>query len=575
MLFLSVACSSNETKQVESPIDISSKEELGIYLEKANQDPQNRQIYKAIWQYYTVSGDPYSLIAHANPICRKAKQEGNTALWIMVGAYIGQAYRTLYQYDSMLHYLNQIKDVAVKEELFLPLTLIYNSLAIYELKSNVDPNKALQYFHNALEVAQKDNNQRSYGLILINISAIYHLRNDPSGLEYAIKAYEIGTSIDDPYVLFYATLNAAQLHYIAKNYEQALHYIEKAVIVAERQTGEGHQQRKMVYSIYASILSATKQDAEALKYFKVALDDKQNNHSYSIMTFLGYGNWLLEQQKYRDAIIILSRGADVAKRKSNFELLPQFYYGLSLCHQGVAQMERALMYHKQYVSARDSLNNLDKEREFNKLAMQYKAAKYEQEIQQNELQYVKQERQITIYIFILVILLLLLGVIYFVLIQKNNMYRKLVSKHQEYIRQTEDLQKRVVQDSKIGHLTEEKSAALFKQIECLLADEHIYRQNDISLAYVAERLATNQWYVSRIINQYTGNSFTNYINSARINEAVSILSDLKDDTPLKVLADYLGYNSISSFYRCFFKEIGVPPSKYRGEVRKMTKHGNA
>jgi AraC-like DNA-binding protein len=52
-------------------------------------------------------------------------------------------------------------------------------------------------------------------------------------------------------------------------------------------------------------------------------------------------------------------------------------------------------------------------------------------------------------------------------------------------------------------------------------------------------------------------------------EAVAILSNPDDDTPLKVLYQNLGYNTMSVFYTSFSKETGVPPSKYRTEIRRM------
>lgn len=64
-------------------------------------------------------------------------------------------------------------------------------------------------------------------------------------------------------------------------------------------------------------------------------------------------------------------------------------------------------------------------------------------------------------------------------------------------------------------------------------------------------------------------SFWNYINMYRIEDAVSILSDLDQEVSLKILSDRLGFNSTSTFYRAFQKETGCPPLRFREELRQL------
>lgn len=47
------------------------------------------------------------------------------------------------------------------------------------------------------------------------------------------------------------------------------------------------------------------------------------------------------------------------------------------------------------------------------------------------------------------------------------------------------------------------------------------------------------------------------------------LSDVDDDTPLKALAQTLGYNHLQTFYTSFQSAIGMPPSKYREKLLKL------
>ena len=114
-----------------------------------------------------------------------------------------------------------------------------------------------------------------------------------------------------------------------------------------------------------------------------------------------------------------------------------------------------------------------------------------------------------------------------------------------------------------------RDAELFARIEYLMQTEGVYRQNDLTIERLAERLDTNRTYISRAINQQAGKAFSSYVNSYRIDEAVRRLSDVDDDTPLKALAQMLGYNHLQTFYTSFQSAIGMPPSKDREKLLKL------
>lgn len=60
-----------------------------------------------------------------------------------------------------------------------------------------------------------------------------------------------------------------------------------------------------------------------------------------------------------------------------------------------------------------------------------------------------------------------------------------------------------------------RDAELFARIEYLMQTEGVYRQNDLTIERLAERLDTNRTYISRAINQQAGKAFSSYVNSYR------------------------------------------------------------
>ena len=93
-----------------------------------------------------------------------------------------------------------------------------------------------------------------------------------------------------------------------------------------------------------------------------------------------------------------------------------------------------------------------------------------------------------------------------------------------------------------------------------MREEKIYKDNFITKDKVAEILGTNRTYLSRIINEQSKLSFTHYVNRFRIEEAIRLLSDPNNETPMKAISAELGIlNSISTFYNLFQSSVGIDP----------------
>ena len=99
-----------------------------------------------------------------------------------------------------------------------------------------------------------------------------------------------------------------------------------------------------------------------------------------------------------------------------------------------------------------------------------------------------------------------------------------------------------------------------------------YAQNLFSaqtLKSVAQKYGFNEKYLGRIFKRYTGLSFSEYRNKARLKEAAYLLKN----SSLKIIDISLsaGYESVSYFNRKFFSEYGVTPSEYREKFRHISR----
>lgn len=90
---------------------------------------------------------------------------------------------------------------------------------------------------------------------------------------------------------------------------------------------------------------------------------------------------------------------------------------------------------------------------------------------------------------------------------------------------------------------------------------------ELTIDKLAARLSTNRSYLSRVINEYAGTNFNQYLNKYRIEEAIRSITESNGECLLKTLAFDLGFKSTSSFNKAFSKETGIPPSAFRDKCR--------
>lgn len=99
----------------------------------------------------------------------------------------------------------------------------------------------------------------------------------------------------------------------------------------------------------------------------------------------------------------------------------------------------------------------------------------------------------------------------------------------------------------------------------LMADERIYRQENITIGALAGRLKTPEYRLRRLINQRLGyRNFNVFLNNHRIEEAKAALADpAQIEVPVITIAMDAGFQSLGPFNRAFKAVTGVTPTEYR------------
>lgn len=99
----------------------------------------------------------------------------------------------------------------------------------------------------------------------------------------------------------------------------------------------------------------------------------------------------------------------------------------------------------------------------------------------------------------------------------------------------------------------------------LMADERIYRQENITIGMLASRLRIPEYRLRRLINQRLGyRNFSAFLNNHRIEEAKDALADpAQAEVPVITIAMDAGFRSLGPFNRAFKAVTGVTPTEYR------------
>jgi putative ABC transport system permease protein len=96
-----------------------------------------------------------------------------------------------------------------------------------------------------------------------------------------------------------------------------------------------------------------------------------------------------------------------------------------------------------------------------------------------------------------------------------------------------------------------------------------YRDPELSLVSLAEKLGLTTHELSRILNSVLKKSFNDFINEYRVADVVRRMQDpAYDHLTLMGIAYDSGFNSKSAFHRIFKERTGKSPAEYKADVKK-------
>lgn len=517
--------------------------------------------FKVFWDRCTRTGQYDSMAACTRPFFYESLRENDTLSVLYSGVSMSMAWLSKENKDSVQAYLSLIEPYDTENaDAGVRLALNY-VLGTFSLKNLYNYPEAISYYQKCYELSKQCGFLNNMIAALSNIVHIYYIRSDAAGLEIAERAYGLSeNSRANDVAKCMACISMAEMCSLRDSLSAVGKYLAEAGSFVEK--GGFSSYVSLISLLEADMLSSKGEDTFAKEMYDKALAHSgQSEPGITAMIYLHYGIFAEKLGDYARADSLYRSAEKVSVRYENFEYRRELYRRMSDLYYETGDAVLALEYYRRYSSYLDSVATQAKEFSFDSLLIANQRMEHNRYRQLSEIALLKEQHK-TLAISAVCVLIMIAALSAWLLYCKQRRMYHILFEHYRNSRKAMDMHV-------LNGFSEVKSdadAELFSKAEKLMENEKIFKQKDLSIEKLSLLLETNRTYLSRAINTLSGLTFHSWVNMYRIREATDILSDPDNDVPIKCLADDLGYNSVSVFYKAFQKETGLTPSRYRKEA---------
>lgn len=303
---------------------------------------------------------------------------------------------------------------------------------------------------------------------------------------------------------------------------------------------------------------------------------KHASESSVIGVYLAYAHLLRLENHQEAAIRTLRQGLNYIDGSGVSIHKGQLLRELSLCYRDAGQHEKALECAFDYQDYQERRFDDMRERALQETRIKHDLYSREQQIDRQQMELLDNQFKIALLGGGVVVLVVALGMGLYLYRKKDRLYGIIVSRNRESMQREQELLQQLKalradegSPQVAAGLSSDKQQDLMTRFSALMEERRLFTDPSLTVAAVADELGTNRTYLSKAINESTGKTFTQVVNSYRIRQAMAEISDLEADKPLKQIAVESGFSSLSTFYVAFQSAVGMTPARYRSKLKEM------
>ncbi len=250
--------------------------------------------------------------------------------------------------------LKKVKNERLKFDILNQLGIIYDYLG--------NSDKALEFFNEALKIAEKLDEKSYIVICYINLGYIYKVKgNLNKALRYTEKALNLSMKIDYLDGIITSLLNIGVIYMEKRNFKKALDFFEKALKLT-KDLEDSKDILAMLYVNIGNVYNKFEKVDKALEYYEKALkiSRKIKNKEVIAVVYIGIGNIYFNMGAFKKSLYYYRKALKINKELGRKRGIAISYLNIGNLYFVKGDLSKALEYYKKalniFKSIGDKLN---------------------------------------------------------------------------------------------------------------------------------------------------------------------------------------------------------------------------